>query len=60
VACGTPLFTSTAKYDSGSGWPSFVTPIDEHAVDERNGIHFMFMFVRYVDNKSMVMLYTYR
>jgi peptide-methionine (R)-S-oxide reductase len=31
-ACGTPLFTSTAKYESGSGWPSFFQPIDEGAV----------------------------
>lgn len=28
VACGTPLFTSEAKYDSGTGWPSFYEPID--------------------------------
>ncbi len=33
VACGEPLFSSDTKYDSGSGWPSFWDPIDEHNVD---------------------------
>lgn len=28
AACGLPLFSSTTKYDSGSGWPSFFEPID--------------------------------
>lgn len=28
AACENPLFTSEAKYDSGSGWPSFCEPID--------------------------------
>lgn len=33
-ACGQTLFGSDAKYDSGSGWPSFFRPIDAAAVSE--------------------------
>ncbi len=29
VCCGSPLFNSNAKYESGTGWPSFYEPIDE-------------------------------
>ncbi len=35
VACGNDLFSSKAKFDSGSGWPSFWSPISEESVDER-------------------------
>ncbi|MGC5166898.1 peptide-methionine (R)-S-oxide reductase MsrB [Luteimicrobium sp. DT211] len=33
VVSGQPLFSSTDKYDSGSGWPSFTRPIAADAVD---------------------------
>ncbi|MFC1645981.1 peptide-methionine (R)-S-oxide reductase MsrB [Candidatus Omnitrophota bacterium] len=29
VACGTDLFSHDTKYDSGTGWPSFWTPVSE-------------------------------
>lgn len=33
-ACGEPIFSSEAKYHSGSGWPSFYAPIAEEKIDE--------------------------
>lgn len=32
VCCGTPLFDSRVKFESGSGWPSFTQPVKQNAI----------------------------
>lgn len=43
AACGQVLFDSSTKFDSGSGWPSFNSPINRQAVvlteDNSMGMH---------------------
>jgi peptide-methionine (R)-S-oxide reductase len=38
AGCGTQLFRSDAKYDSGSGWPSFIKPASSDAVIEHSDV----------------------
>ena len=35
VCCNKPLFSSTAKFDSGTGWPSYFQPITPQAVTNK-------------------------
>jgi peptide-methionine (R)-S-oxide reductase len=38
AGCGSVLFESDTKYDSGCGWPAFFAPANEDAVDEDSDV----------------------
>ena len=40
AGCGTKLFASDAKYNSGCGWPAFTRPAESDMVEERRDISF--------------------
>lgn len=40
IVSGEPLFSSTTKYDSGTGWPSFAAPVDAEFIVTRKDFSF--------------------
>ncbi len=40
AACRNPLFASTAKYDHGTGWPSFTAALEEKSLSKRQDTSF--------------------
>jgi peptide-methionine (R)-S-oxide reductase len=41
AACGQPLFAAQAKFDSGTGWPSFVRPLEGSVATREDRSGFM-------------------
>ncbi|UOM34341.1 peptide-methionine (R)-S-oxide reductase MsrB [Acuticoccus sp. I52.16.1] len=48
VCCGEPLFRSEAKFESGTGWPSFFEPIADSAVEDHED---RALFMRRTENR---------
>ncbi len=43
ICCGSPLFASQTKYDSGTGWPSFWDPVSPDSVETKADFRIFFM-----------------
>ena len=52
AATGQALFSSEDKFDSGTGWPSFIKPIDEDAVRYQVDKKFGIIRIEVIDSKS--------
>ena len=52
AATGQPLFHSSTKYESGTGWPSFFQPIDESAVLYRVDTAYGMVRIEVIDSLS--------
>ena len=51
ACCGTPLFRSGDKFDSGTGWPSFTAPAaDDNVTTEQDASHGMIRTEAMCDN----------
>lgn len=51
VCCGTPLFDSSIKFSSGTGWPSFTQPIKENAIKYKKDTTFGMVRVEVMCNR---------
>ena len=40
ICCHEPLFGSDHKFDSGTGWPSFTSPVQQEAITNREDHHY--------------------
>ena len=49
IVSGEPLFSSTDKYDSGTGWPSFIRPLEPGNIVEREDRH---LFMKRIEVRS--------
>lgn len=53
AACDLPLFRSEAKFESGTGWPSYFDPIDPDNIEERPDNSFGMNYKKYNSSLSM-------